>query len=188
MNVPNLHWQHTSGAIHAYVPMTVVCFVVCCRTRADPRSHIWNKFYVSLLNNTTFPNTRWMHDIVRWAWSSARAEHGAVTCIWLSSECDWTSGHRISPKSTRALNRNWEWGLAIKHAAYRLVRHTLQVLEMAWTDDSTPFTCATGSLHHAVVRSIVSMLKVQWIQHWNRESGNKGKGHRQIAMWLLLGF
>jgi len=24
-----------------------------------------------------------------------RAEHGAVTCIWLSSECGWTSGHRV---------------------------------------------------------------------------------------------
>jgi len=37
--------------------------------------------------------TRWMHNIVGWAWWSTCAEHGAVTCIRLSSECDWTSGH-----------------------------------------------------------------------------------------------
>ena len=36
-------------------------------------------------------------------------------------------------------NRNCESGLAIisKHAAHRLAQHTLQVVEMAWTDDNT---------------------------------------------------
>jgi len=37
-----------------------------------------------------------MHNIVGRAWSSTRAEHGAVTWIWLSSECGWASGHRKS--------------------------------------------------------------------------------------------
>jgi len=37
-----------------------------------------------------------MHDIVGRAWTSARTERGPVACIWLLSECDWTSDHRIS--------------------------------------------------------------------------------------------
>ena len=40
-------------------------------------------------------DTRWMHDIVGWVWATAHAEHGPVACTWLSSQCDWTSGHRI---------------------------------------------------------------------------------------------
>jgi len=41
-----------------------------------------------------------------------------------------------------------ESGLAIlhKHVAHRLVQHTLQVVEVAWTDDSNLvifFTCTT---------------------------------------------
>ena len=48
---------------------------------------------------------------------------------------------RISRKSTHVY-RGAESGLAtniyyIKHAAHRLVQHTLQVVEIAWTDDST---------------------------------------------------
>jgi len=37
------------------------------------------------------------------------------------------------------VHRNCESGLVIiyKHAAHRLVQHRLQVVEMAWTDDST---------------------------------------------------
>ena len=37
------------------------------------------------------------------------------------------------------VHRNCESGLVIiyKHAAHRLVQHKLQVVEMAWTDDST---------------------------------------------------
>jgi len=36
-------------------------------------------------------------------------------------------------------HRNCESGLAIiyKHAAHRLVQHRLQIMKMAWTDDST---------------------------------------------------
>ena len=42
-------------------------------------------------------------------------------------------------KKYTCVHRNCESGLAIiyKHAAHRLVQHTLQVMEMAWTDDST---------------------------------------------------
>ena len=48
---------------------------------------------------------------------------------------------RISRKSTHVY-RGAESGLAtniyyIKHAVHRLVQHTLQVVEIAWTDDST---------------------------------------------------
>ena len=41
-------------------------------------------------------------------------------------------------KEILSVHRNFESGLAIiyKHAAHRLVQHTLQVMEMAWTDDS----------------------------------------------------
>ena len=51
-----------------------------------------------------------------------------------------------------------ESGLAIihKHAAHRLVQHTLQVVEVAWTDDSTLviffYMHYCYCLHHAVVR------------------------------------
>jgi len=77
-----------------------------------------------------------MHDIVGRAWPSTHAEHGAVTCIWLSSECSWTSGYRKSHKIYTHVHRNCESGLVIiyKHAAHRLVQHRLQVVEMAWTD------------------------------------------------------
>jgi len=59
------------------------------------------------------------------------------------------------------VHRNCESGLAIiyKHAAHMLVQHRLQVVEMAWTDDSTLaifFTFATSSLHRAVVCSPVT--------------------------------
>jgi len=44
-----------------------------------------------------------------------------------------------SHKTYTCVHRNCESGLAIiyKHAAPRLVQHRLQVVEMAWTDDST---------------------------------------------------
>jgi len=49
------------------------------------------------------------------------------------------SGHRKSHKIYTRVHRNRESGLVIiyKHAAHRLVQHRLQVVEMAWTDDST---------------------------------------------------
>jgi len=42
-------------------------------------------------------------------------------------------------KKYTCIHRNCESGLAIiyKHAAHRLVQYTLQVMDMAWTDDST---------------------------------------------------
>jgi len=46
-------------------------------------------------------DTRWMHDIVGRAWVSAHAECGPGACTGLSSECDWTSGHRISHKKVQ---------------------------------------------------------------------------------------
>ena len=46
-----------------------------------------------------------------------------------------TENHKIYT----CVHRNCESGLVIiyKHAAHRLVQHRLQVVEMAWTDDST---------------------------------------------------
>jgi len=48
-------------------------------------------------------------------------------------------GHRKSHKIYTRVHSNCEAGLVIiyKHAAHRLVQHRLQVVEMAWTDDST---------------------------------------------------
>ena len=45
----------------------------------------------------------------------------------------------IKNKIHTRTNRNCESGLAIiyEHAAHRLVQHTLQVVEAAWTDAST---------------------------------------------------
>jgi len=42
-------------------------------------------------------------------------------------------------KITKRVHGNCESGLVIiyKHAAHRLVQHRLQVMEVAWTDDST---------------------------------------------------
>jgi len=56
------------------------------------------------------------------------AEHGAVTCIWLSSERDWTSGHRKSHEIYTCTQELW-------------VRHRWQ----------PSFTCATGSLDDRAV-------------------------------------
>ena len=49
------------------------------------------------------------------------------------------SGHR---KPYTRVHRNCESGLVIiyKHVAHRLVQHRLQVMEMAWTNDSTLVT------------------------------------------------
>jgi len=65
-------------------------------------------------------------------------------------------------------HRNCESGLAIiyKHAAHRLVQHRLQIVEIAWTDDSIQaifffFSCATGGLHRAVVISISEEIGVK---------------------------
>jgi len=85
---------------------------------------------------------------------------------------------------------NCETGLQlIKHAAHGLVQRTLHV-EMVWTDDSTLaiFTCATGSLHCTVVRSIVPSLQSSDFQHRNCESDSNDKRHQQIAMELPLLF
>ena len=79
------------------------------------------------------------------------------------------------PQATEnRVHRNCESGLVIiyKHAAHRLVQHRLQVVEMAWTDDSTLaifFSCATGSLHRA-------MLEFS-DQHRHCDSGNQDKPH-----------
>ena len=45
----------------------------------------------------------------------------------------------VITKKYTCIHRNCESGLAIvyKHAAHRLVQHRVQVVEMAWTDDST---------------------------------------------------
>ena len=57
-----------------------------------------------------------------------------------------TENHKIYTR----VHRNCESGLVIiyKHAAHRLVQHRLQVVEMAWTDDSTLaiffYMCYTG--------------------------------------------
>jgi len=52
------------------------------------------KVWSCLISRDTFlSSTRWMHDIVGWAWTSACSEYGAVAYTWLSAECDWTSGH-----------------------------------------------------------------------------------------------
>ena len=58
---------------------------------------------------------------------------------------------------------------------YRLVQQTLQVMEMAWMDDST-----------LAIFYMSEEVGVQWLQQRNRESGNKDKRHQQIAMQLPL--
>ena len=58
--------------------------------------------------------------------------HMTVVRMWLNLRAQ-----KIT-KYTR-VHRNCESGLVIiyKHATHRLVQHRLQVMEMAWTDDST---------------------------------------------------
>jgi len=73
------------------------------------------------------------------------------------AELQATENHKIYTH----IHRNCESGLVIiyKHAAHRLVQHRLQVVEMAWTDDSnlaSSFKCATHSLHRAIVWSPVT--------------------------------
>jgi len=79
-------------------------------------------------------------------------------------------------KKITCVHRNCESGLATiyTHAAHRQVQHTLQVIEMAWKDDST------------LAISIALLWEVQWLWHRHRESGNKDKQHRQIATRLCL--
>jgi len=59
----------------------------------------------------------------------------AFDCHQNVAEPQATENHKIYTR----VHRNCESGLVIiyKHAAHRLVQHTLQVVEMAWTDDST---------------------------------------------------
>jgi len=76
----------------------------------------------------------------------------AFDCHQNVAEPQATENHKIYTR----VHRNCESDLDIiyKHAAHRLVQHRLQVVEMAWTDDSTLatfFTSATGTLHRAIV-------------------------------------
>jgi len=102
----------------------------CCTTSTTSSFHFWGPGYETNV-------TRWMHDIVGQAWVSAHAEHGPVACIWLLSECDWTSGYRISHKKyTHVQHRNCESGLAKACCTLASATHTAGHVEMAWTDES----------------------------------------------------
>ena len=59
----------------------------------------------------------------------------AFDCHQNVAEPQATENHIIYTR----VHRNCESGLVIiyKHAAHRLVQHRLQVVEMAWTDEST---------------------------------------------------
>ena len=59
----------------------------------------------------------------------------AFDCHQNVAESQATENHKIYTHA----HRNCESGLVIiyNHAAHRLVKHRLQVVEMAWTDDST---------------------------------------------------
>jgi len=62
---------------------------------------------------------------------------------------------------TGTVSQAW-FNIIYKHAAHRLVQHRLQVVEMAWTDDSTlaiffyMHYSVTCSLHRAIVWSPVT--------------------------------
>jgi len=60
-------------------------------------------------------------------------EHLTVIRMWLNLR------PQKNDKIYTRVHRNCESGLVIihKHAAHRLVQDRLQVMEMAWTDDST---------------------------------------------------
>ena len=109
-----------------------------------------------------------MHDIVGRAWSSTRTEHGADTCISL-----WSKSHKIYTR----VHRNCESGLVIiyKHAAHRLVQYRLQVVQMTWTDDSTPAHLLLHPLPVASTESCYSLESSD--QHRHSESGNQDKPH-----------
>jgi len=81
-----------------------------------------------------------MHDIVGWAWASGHAEHGPGACTGQSSECDWTSGHRISHKKyTRVQHRNCEAGLAKAWCTQAGPAYAAGHVERAWRDQSHLF-------------------------------------------------
>ena len=70
-------------------------------------------------------------------WANACAERRLVACIWLLSECDWISGHRISHKKYTCIqNRNCESGLAKASCTQAGPAHAAGHVEMAWTDES----------------------------------------------------
>jgi len=58
----------------------------------------------------------------------AHAEHGAVACTWLSSECDWhcTTLSQYRTKYTHEPHRNLNQAWLYAHCT--LVQHTLQVM------------------------------------------------------------
>ena len=130
----------------------------------------------------TIIDTRWMHDIVGRAWPSAGAEHGSVKCLQLSSEPQATEYHNIHRRIYTHTHQ-----LCVRPNIYKAC------CRWRWHGQMTAlwlsfFTCTTGSLHRIVVRSIVPMseeIRVQWL-HRNRESDNKNKQHRKIAMRLPL--
>jgi len=124
--------------------------------------------------------TRWMHDIVGWAWVSAHVECGPVARTWLSLECNWTSGHRISHKKYTSLqHRNSESGIAKAFCTQAGPAHAAGHVEMAWTDESHLFgACATGSPHRGSQKRSESSDR-------NRESGNEDKQHWQIDVVYL---
>ena len=118
-----------------------------------------------------------MHNIVGWAWPSTCAEHGAVTCIWLSSECGWTSGHR---KSQNIHTRTQELWI---RPGYNIQACSTQAEGCG--DGMERWQHSSRLLLHALLVASIALYSLESSdRHRHRESGNQDKPHWQIAMQL----
>ena len=118
-----------------------------------------------------------MHGIVgrAWPWRTwSSYMHKIVIRVHVTEQ----KSHKICTY----VHRNWESGLAIiyQHAAHRLVQHRLQVIEMAWTDDST--LTIFFYMRYPYPPSCCSLESSD--QHRHRGSGKQDKPHWQIAIQL----
>ena len=97
---------------------------------------------------------------------------GCMATNYMTSNTTCTQTANIKPHSCSY----WYTQAGPAHAA---------VVVMAWTNDST---LAIFFYIHALLVASIALLweqvEVQWLWHRHRESGNKDKRHRQIAMRL----
>ena len=136
-------------------------------------------------------------------WANACAERRLVACIWLLSECDWISGHRISHKKYTCIqNRNCESGLAKASCTQAGPAHAAGHVEMAWADEShfiwhalpvAPITVArrdrspvTGTVCQATKTNSINRLPCSYLYRSRHRIGKSTSSLHPCCHWGRL--
>ena len=152
-----------------------------------------------------------MHDIVGRTWATAHVECGPIAWTWLSSECDWASGHGISHKmySLHTCTTQELWGRpSILHTSYpstccksyrdgmdgwkhssQLYWHALPVAPTAVARGPV-----TGAVSQATITNSINRLPCSYLYHSRHWIGKSLSGlhcccrHRWGRLLMVHGF